>query len=69
MGPDSQGRLHSETTGLLFAPSEDGSTVRVTDARTGQWLLTPSEERAARKAAEAEVARLRAEIERLRKVE
>jgi hypothetical protein len=31
-------------------------------------LLTPSEERAARKAAEAEVARLRAEIELLKKV-
>jgi len=87
--PDSQGRLHSETTGLFFAPSEDGSSVRVGDAQTGEWLLTPSEERAARKAAEeqaareaearkaaeerirsaeAENARLRAEIERLRKI-
>jgi Uma2 family endonuclease len=65
--PDSRGRLHSETTGLFFAPSEDGETVRVGDAAAGQWLLTPGEERAARKAAEAEVARLRAEIERLKK--
>jgi Uma2 family endonuclease len=66
--PDSRGRLHSETTGLFFAPSEDGSTVRVSDAETGEWLLTPSEESAARKAAEAETARLRAEIERLKKI-
>src|SRR3982751_1512240 len=44
--PDSRGRLHSETTGLFFAPSEDGETVRVGDAATtGEWLLTPSEER------------------------
>jgi Uma2 family endonuclease len=50
--PDSRGRLHSETTGLFFSPSEDGSTVRIGDARTGEWLLTPSEEEAARKAAE-----------------
>jgi Uma2 family endonuclease len=65
--PDSRGRLHSETTGLFFAPSEDGRTVRVGDAAMGEWLLTPSEESAARKAAEAETARLRAEIERLKK--
>ncbi|HET9210786.1 MAG TPA: Uma2 family endonuclease, partial [Thermoanaerobaculia bacterium] len=65
--PDSRGRLHSETTGLFFAPSEDGSTVRVGDAATGEWLLTPGEEEAARKVAEAEIARLRAEIERLKK--
>jgi Uma2 family endonuclease len=79
--PDSRGRLHSETTGLFFAPSEDGRTVRVGDAATGEWLLTPGEESAARKAAqeraiceaearkaaEAETARLRAEIERLKK--
>ena len=29
--PDSQGRLHSETTGLSFVPSEDGRTVRIVD--------------------------------------
>ena len=58
--PDSQGRLHSETTSLFFAPSDDESTLRVGDARTGEWLLTPNE-------AEAEIARLRAELERLRK--
>jgi Uma2 family endonuclease len=72
--PDSRGRIHSETTHLFFAPSEDGRTVRVGDAETGEWLLTASEEQAARKAAEelareakAENARLRAELERLRK--
>lgn len=86
--PDSQGHLHSETTGLFFAPSEDESMVRVGDAATGEWLLTPSEAEAAQKAAEeraareaqarkaaeerahsaeAETARLRAEIERLKK--
>ncbi len=65
--PDSRGRIHSETTHLFFAPSEDGRTVRVGDAETGEWLLTASEERAARKTAEAENARLRAELERFKK--
>ncbi len=85
---DSQGRLHSETTQLFFAPSEDRRTVRVGDAATGEWLLTGSEEQAARRAAEerarqelearrgaekragqaeAEIARLRAELEHLKK--
>jgi hypothetical protein len=68
LDPDSQGRIHSETTNLFFAPSEEGRTVRIGDAATGEWLLTPSQEQAARKAAEAEVARLRAELERLRKL-
>jgi Uma2 family endonuclease len=65
--PDTQGLLHSETTGLFFAPSQDGRTVRVGEIGTGEWLRTPAEEQAARKAAEAEVARLRAELERLKK--
>jgi Uma2 family endonuclease len=55
--PDSQGRLHSETTGLSFVPAEDGRTVGIVNAQTGEWLLTPSEERAARKAAEERAAR------------
>lgn len=72
--PDSQGRLHSETSNLFFAPSEDGRSVRVADGETGHWLLTSSQEQAGRlaaeervrreadqrEAAEAEVARLRA---------
>jgi Uma2 family endonuclease len=71
--PDSRGRLHSETTNLFFAPAQDGRTVRIGDASTGEWLLTAREEESARiretearKAAEAEVAQLRAEIERLK---
>jgi Uma2 family endonuclease len=55
--PDSQGRLHSETTQLFFAPSEDRLAVRVGDAVTGEWLLTGSEEQAARRAAEERAVR------------
>lgn len=66
IAPDSQGRLLSETTNLFFAPSEDRRTVRVGDAKTGEWLLTSRETDVARKTAEAEVDRLRAEIERLK---
>ena len=59
---------------LFFAPSEDRRTIRVGNAATGEWLLTGSEEQAARKAAEerarqaeAEIARLRSELERFEK--
>jgi colicin import membrane protein len=65
--PDSLGRLRFETANLLFAASLDGRTVRVADAETGDWLPTSSDVEAAQKAAEAEVVRLRAELERLRK--
>jgi Uma2 family endonuclease len=79
--PDAQGRLHSETTDLRFAPAADRRTVQVSDGATGERLLTASEEQAgrlreaeARKAAEervreaeAEVAQLRAELERFKK--
>jgi hypothetical protein len=72
--PDSRGCIRSETTRLFFAPSQDGRTVRVGDAETGEWLLTASEEQVARKAAEerareaeAENARLRAELARFKK--
>jgi Uma2 family endonuclease len=64
--PDAEGRLHSETTNLLFGVAEDGRTAVVIDAETGHRLLTSSEEEAGRKAAEAEIARLRAELDRLR---
>ena len=50
--PDAHGRIHSESTNLFFASSEDGRSIRVGDAETGEWLLTGSEEQAARKAAE-----------------
>jgi Uma2 family endonuclease len=72
--PDSQGRLLSRTTGLLFGVDQDGRIFVVTDAVTGERLRSSSEEEAGRKAAEerataaeAENARLRAELERLRK--
>jgi hypothetical protein len=72
--PDAQGRIHSETTNLLFSPADDRRTVQVCDGVTGERLLTGSEEQAARKAAEerareaeAENARLRAELERFKK--
>lgn len=79
MEPDSQGRLLSETTGLLFFVDET-SSLRVMDTVTGMLLRSgddetqarkAAEERAAleakaREAAEAEVARLRAELARTR---
>jgi Uma2 family endonuclease len=63
--PDRDGRLLSETTNLLFGAAEDGRTVLVIDAATGERLLTSRQEEEARKAAESELARLRAELERL----
>lgn len=77
--PDGDGRLLSETTGLLFGIAKNRALV-VFDARTGKRLLKPSEIAAAQEAAEersktaeerartaeAESARLRAELERLR---
>lgn len=71
--PDSQGRLLSRTTGLLFGVSPQGDRIEVTVAATGERILYPIEEKEARMAAEerataaeAEVDRLRREIERLR---
>jgi Uma2 family endonuclease len=76
--PDEQGRIFSETTGLWFAP---GKRIQVIDGKTGERLLYSDEEEAGRKAAEekaareaegrqtaeAEVARLREELERLKR--
>src|SRR5262245_17199316 len=76
--PDSQGHLLCRATRLRFLIEED--RVRVIDDRTGQPLLYSDEEEAlrraaeaekesevaARKAAEAETARLREELERLK---
>lgn len=71
--PDAEGRLLSQTTQLLFGVAEDGRTLRVLDAAAGEPLRSPEEieeilasEVKARKAAEAELAHLRAELERLR---
>jgi Uma2 family endonuclease len=63
--PDDQGRLLSETTGLWFQVSPDGSRVLISEYPAGRPLLTRQEEKTLRKAAEEEAARLRAEIERL----
>jgi Uma2 family endonuclease len=70
---DAEGRLLSETTGLWFQASPDGERVFVFEHPSGRRLLNSAEheeqatrEAEARKAAEEEVARLRAEIERLR---
>lgn len=70
---DAQGRLASETTGLLFGVSPAGDRMEVFVASTGKRLLSPVEveeehrrEAEARKAAEAEIDRLRRELERLR---
>jgi Uma2 family endonuclease len=64
--PDARGFLLSRTTNLLFGVAEDGRTVQVIDATTGERLLSSKEEEAGRKAAEEQVARLRAELERLK---
>lgn len=63
--PDAEGRLLSETTGLLFGVEEDGKTLLLVDLKTGLSVLDSAKERV--QAAEAENARLRAEIERLKK--
>ncbi|MEA2599554.1 MAG: hypothetical protein QOF89_546 [Acidobacteriota bacterium] len=57
--PDAQGRLLSETTGLLFGVGEDGQTLTIFDTRTGEWLVDP-DERAAREAEARRVAEERA---------
>lgn len=69
--PDSQGHLLCRATRLRFLIEDD--RVRVIDDRTGRPLLYSDEEEALRraaedahKAAEAEIARLREELERLR---
>ena len=78
--PNTEGRLLSETTGLLFGVESDEKTLWLVDTRTGESPLELPEERAcqaaeerasreaeARKAAEAELARVRAELEKLKK--
>lgn len=83
MEPDAEGRLVSQTTGLAFAISPEGDAVLAFDAATGRRLLLPLEEAAGRQAeakarraaearaasAEAENARLRAELDRLKRGE
>jgi Uma2 family endonuclease len=57
-------RLHSDELGLDLVIA--GTTLRLFDPLTGKFLLTPDEEAEARMRAEAEVERLRAEIELLK---
>lgn len=64
MRPQRDGSLLSRTTGVLLKP--EGQGVRLIDAATGQPLLTYEEIAESKRAAEGELARLRAEIERLR---
>jgi Uma2 family endonuclease len=71
--PDLRGRIHSKTAGLLFGADPTESWIEITDAGTGKRLRTSLEEEQraeqeakARKEAEAEIARLREELARLR---
>lgn len=64
MRPEADGSLLSRTTNLLLKPEEQ--SLRLIDASTGQPLPTYEEIADARRAAEEELGRLRAEIERLR---
>jgi Uma2 family endonuclease len=52
--PDAQGRLLSETTGLLFGVGPDGQTLTILDTRTGEWLVDAGD--LARREAEARTA-------------
>ena len=65
------GRLPSRVLGLHL--ERDGQSLRLWNPAAGQWLLTPEEPRdqeaEARRQAEAEVERLRREIEELRRRE
>ncbi len=70
--PDKQGRLHSETTGLLFGTGAEGCGLVISDAVTGERLRTTNEEaawqaqarRAAEERAEQQVERAEQQAER-----
>ena len=66
IAPDAQGRLLSKMAGVWFTVSPEGDRVLLFDAATGERLMTSAEEEASRRDAEAEVARLRAELSRLK---
>lgn len=74
--PDDEGRVLSATTGLWFQVSPDGERVLLFEHPSGRQLLNLEETEAQLLAteekvrvAEAEVARLQAELERLRRGE
>ena len=56
--------MQSEILGLTLGV--EGAMLTLTNIKTGEQLLPPTEEAAARRAAEEEVARLRAELEHLK---
>jgi Uma2 family endonuclease len=58
------GRVKSEELGLELVNT--GKTLRLFNSQSNSYLLTPEEEAAARRQAEAEIAQLRAELERLK---
>jgi Uma2 family endonuclease len=62
--PGGAGELASQVLGLELRV--EAGRLRVVDPATGERLLTPAEAQAARRAAEAELERLRAELARLR---
>lgn len=64
MFAEADGSLHSRTTGVTFR--NEGKRLRLINTASGELLLSNEEVREARRAAEEEIARLRAEIERLR---
>jgi len=59
MQVDDQGRLLSEAAGLWFGVPPEGDRIEVFDAQTGERLRTLAD-------AEAEIERLRAEVDRLK---
>ena len=65
--PDTQGRLRSETLGLLFGVSAEGDRLEIFDARTGERLLYPVE--LEKRAAREETARRSAEKRAVREAE
>ena len=62
--PGGEGELVSQVLGVELWV--EAGRLRVIDPATGERLLTPAEAQAARRAAEAELERLRAELARLR---
>lgn len=64
--PDAQGRLLSETTGVWFQVSPEGERIFLLEHPGGRRLLNLEETDDARRKAEAELDRLRQELERLR---
>jgi Uma2 family endonuclease len=61
--PDAEGRLLSVSTGLRFGVSPGGKSILLIDAATGEQQLSAAE---GRRKAEAEVVRLKAELDRLK---